>query len=54
MNKCGTCNYKDVCKVPDDRRSLCKANDTPQPSRLIFGKTWEQIQAIQQKKDNRS
>lgn len=53
MNKCGTCKFAEQCHIPDEQREKCKANDTPDPrsEKLIFGHTWEQIQAMQQKKE---
>ncbi len=45
---CDDCKYKNICNLPPEKRKDCKAYSKEEP--LIFGHTWEQIQAMQQRK----
>jgi hypothetical protein len=41
------CKYKNICKLNPEQTAECKAA-VPKDN-LIFGKTWEEIQKMQQK-----
>ena len=41
------CKYKNICKLNIEQTAECKAA-VPKDN-LIFGKTWEEIQKMQQK-----
>lgn len=45
--KCAVCKFSEICKIPQEKRSKCKA-DTLRNNK-IFDRDWEEIRRMQLK-----
>ena len=42
------CKYIPQCRLSKEDTQRCKAGETPTTDPLIFGRTWQQIQRLQE------
>lgn len=56
MNICcvKTCKHKPYCRLSEEDTVRCPVEYDPRSDGLIFGKTWEEIQKMQQGTENQT